>query len=198
MSALDEVDERLAVRLGLKADHVVVAHEVHQFLVRRHGAQHLGHGKRNMQEKADGVGHTQIAQAASERQQVIVVHPDDVVRANHRDEASRKRFVDAQIPRVVLALEVREIVPVVERRPQRGIGKAAVILVIVAPRESHGRVCDVALLLDDGLRRFADDLAAPAEPDAARFLERVQHADSKTAGGRSPLLSRRNTIRYHD
>jgi hypothetical protein len=166
--------------------------------MRRHGAQHLGNRKRNVQEKTDRIGHAQLAQALRERQQVIVVDPDDVVGLEKRLQLLRERRVHAQIARVFLPVVARQIGTIVKRGPQRRVRKTAVVLVVVAAREPDRRICHIALLFDDGLARLADDLTAPSEPDPTGFLQRVENANGQTSCGGPALLRRRNAVRYHD
>lgn len=195
---LDVIDERLLVAFGLQADDVVRAHELHQLFMRRHGPQHLGRREGNVQEEADRVLHAELAQAVRERQQVIVVHPDDVVGLHERAQLLRERAVHAQIAGIFLAIEAREIAAIVKYRPQRGIREAAIVLVVVAAGQADGRIGHVAVPLDHGLLGRAGDLAVPAEPDAARLLQRVEHADRQPARRRTRILAGRHAIRYHD
>ena len=78
---LDAGVERAQIVLRLEADHVVARQVAQQLGVGRQHAQHLDVGKRNVQEEAERPLHAELAQPAAERNQVIVVHPDQVVAA---------------------------------------------------------------------------------------------------------------------
>jgi hypothetical protein len=74
-----------------------------------------------------------------ERQQMIVVHPDQIVGPQQRGELPGEHRVHAQIARVLLPVEAREIASVVEYRPQRRVREAAIVLIVVAPGEAERR-----------------------------------------------------------
>ncbi len=198
LPALDVIDKRLLVRFGLETDDVVAAHRLDQLFVRRHRAQDFRHGKRNMQEKADRILDARRPAFLRERQQVIVVHPDDVVGLEQRLELFRQRLVHPRVTGIFLTVEARQVIAVMKRRPQRRVGKAAVVLVVIAPGQPDRRIRHVATLLDHRRRCLTHNLAAPAEPHAACLLQRVQNADRQTARSGFAFLDRRDTIRYHD
>src|SRR5580698_6528023 len=129
---------------------------------------------------------------------MIIVDPDDVVGSDQRLELLRHTGVHTHVAGIFLAIETRQVIPVMERGPQRGIGKAAIVLIVVAPRQANRRVGDVAALVDHRRPGLAHDLATPAEPHSARLLQRVEHAYRQTAGRGFAFLDRRDTIRYHD
>ena len=80
----DVVLEGQAIGVGLEADQVVVAEGLQQFVVRRDGGEDFRRGKRDVQEEADAVADAQLATGFGERDQVVVVYPDDVVRFKQR------------------------------------------------------------------------------------------------------------------
>ena len=59
-----------------------------------------------------------------ERHQVIVVHPDDVVGLEHAYKLLREQAVDAQIAGVLLTIVARQVVAIVESRPQASRSKS--------------------------------------------------------------------------
>ena len=65
----------------METQHIVGAQGSQQILVSGGGPQRLERRERHMQEEADRVIDTRIAQLGRQRYQVIVVHPDHVVRA---------------------------------------------------------------------------------------------------------------------
>ena len=67
------------VDLGLEADQIVMAERRDQPLVVGQRGEDFRRRKRNVQEEADPVLVAALAQRLGERDQVIVVHPDDVV-----------------------------------------------------------------------------------------------------------------------
>ena len=108
--------------------------------------------------------------SSAERDQVIVVHPDDVVGLQQRLERAREALVDVDVALVVAGLELREVEPVVKHRPQHGVGIAEVVLVVLCGLERQGRDWSAAGLGEVGrgaqLLAAVPDLAAPAEPEA--------------------------------
>jgi hypothetical protein len=186
---------------GLEAEQVIAAQRLRQLFMRRDIEQDLRRGKRDMQEKPDAVRDAFGAQRFGERDQMIVVDPDDVVGLEQLDEAMREPCVDAPIAGVFVAFVLSEVVAVVEDRPQRRVREAAVILVVVLARESDGGEGHGALLLErrsgigDG---FADDVAAPAEPHAARILQCTEYADGEPPCRSFGFRRGCHTIRYDD
>ncbi len=70
-----------------------------------------------MQEEADAVGDAEIAQLRRQRDQVIIVNPDQVVRLDHRQKMLCKQAIDPEITRHVLAGVVDQVEPVMAERP---------------------------------------------------------------------------------
>ena len=142
-----------------------------------------------MQEKADPVLHAQLAQFLGQRDQVIVVHPDQVVGLDQRRQHARQIFVDRDIALELLAMKFDQAELVMQQRPQRAIGIAQVVILIVRRVQIDRGEGDIALLEDRRLFRpgFAD-LARPAEPDAAVGFQgfaqrRFQSAGPPRTGG---------------
>src|SRR6202034_2659687 len=77
---LDAGEERAQVVVRLKAHQVVLTQIPDQVSVVRQHAQHLPVRKRNVQEEANGAAETLLAQIASQRDELIVMHPDRIVR----------------------------------------------------------------------------------------------------------------------
>ncbi len=76
---LEIAREIVGVVLGLEADQIVGAQlRDEPFVVRQRG-ENLRRRKRNVQEEADAVAMPAVAQHLRERDEMIVVHPDDVV-----------------------------------------------------------------------------------------------------------------------
>jgi hypothetical protein len=68
-------------------------------------AQHLGCRKRRVQKKANRLPTIELPQRFSERNQMIVMYPDEIVGFQHGSQRLRKRPVYAQITRQVGARE---------------------------------------------------------------------------------------------
>ncbi|KAG1439952.1 hypothetical protein G6F57_019207 [Rhizopus arrhizus] len=71
--------EAIGVALGLEADQVVGIQRGEQPQVIGHGLQQVGRGHRDVQEEADAAADAAFAQQRTERDQVVVVDPDDGV-----------------------------------------------------------------------------------------------------------------------
>ena len=92
--------EAIQVALGLEADEVVEASKPSNkhFVVRQRGEQ-VRRRHRHVQEEADAAADAEFAQPLRERDQVVVVHPDDVVLAQQRRELLGEQRIDAAIAR---------------------------------------------------------------------------------------------------
>ena len=136
-----------------------------------------------MQEEADAAADATLAQQCAKRDQVIVVDPDDVILAQQGRELVGEQCVDLVVGLAGGTVVVDQIQAEVQQRPQRAVGKAVVVAVHLALAQVHGDVVDVTVFLP--VQRAAAvlyRLAAPAEPQAAAFLQGGQQADSQAAG----------------
>ena len=151
----------------------------------RQDAQQLGRRERRVQEEADRLAPAKRTQPLSERDQVIVVHPHQIARVQHRPQRAREGLVDPQIARQVAPGEADQRRPVMEQRPQHPVGVADVVFVPVAPRQVERRPGDVAGG-DAGRRcaRLLGERAAEAKPDAPSRLQRgaQRHRQPALAG----------------
>src|SRR5690606_17797641 len=111
-------DEVIDIVFGLEADDIIGSEAAHDGFV---------HGKRenyvcgrpwDMQEEADAVGNAEIAQFCSQRDEMVVVNPDEVIRLDHRQEMLCKQAIDPEISRHVLARVINKIKPIVAERPE--------------------------------------------------------------------------------
>ena len=131
--------------------------------------ENLGRRKWNMQEEADPVAVTAVAQHFCQRDEMIVVHPDDVVGLQQAVQLVGKMCVDAPIAAEIAARKLREVEAVVQDRPQHPIGEAVVIFLIVGVDEVGHDVGHAALVNGPGGHiLFGCNRPAPAEPEAAR------------------------------
>ncbi|CAG9222614.1 hypothetical protein BVI434_410017 [Burkholderia vietnamiensis] len=199
---LDVVLEVQQIGFGLKADEVVREQRAHQPFVLRNRGHDRRRRHRNMQEEADRIRAAHRAQFGGERNQLIVVNPDGVVRPQQRAELAREQLVHASVAVGEAAVELREIEPVVEHRPEHVVRVAEVVRVVILRIEIDRRELDAADVLDlhvvalRGSLALAAQPAAPAEPDAARFLQAVFHGYGKAAGGGFTGIC--NAIGYDD
>src|SRR5450631_1751895 len=107
-------------------------------LVLRHSNEHVRRRKRNMEEESNGVRHAVFTQARPERNEMIVVHPNEVAGLQARSQHFCEKTVHTPIAPAALLRESSEVEPVMMHWPERAIGKAEVIITVVALRERHG------------------------------------------------------------
>ena len=182
----------------LEAHEVIAQHRAHEPLVIRQRNEQPRCRPGDVQEKADTVFDAAGAQTLSQGDQVVVMHPDEVVFLDHRRDAFGEPFVDPLVSLGGFLFVLSQIEPVVEQRPQRRIRIAVVIFVDVLLREVHrrGRHAFERLFGHFAGERL-DILARPAEPDAAVFLQRrVERAcQSALRSRRAPRLRHGNPVR---
>ncbi len=155
----------------------------------------------DVEEEADPVLEAARAQPLAQRDQVVIVDPDDVVGLDQRGDRLGETLVDPLVALAGLALVFGQVDAVVEQRPQRRIGIAVVILLDVLRLEVDRRDGDaVVLLISDLAGEFGHLFARPAEPDALLLAQRGAERPGKPAlRARRPAgLGHRDTIRdYH-
>ncbi len=85
------------------------------------------------------------------------MHPDQILFLDQRSNAFGKTLVDALIPFARLALIFGQVEPIVEQRPQRGIGITVVIFIDIARGEIDcgGGHAIIALKIDIASAIFA-------------------------------------------
>ncbi len=141
------------------------------------------------------------AQPFAERQEVIILHPDDVVLLDQRKEAVRELLVDAFIAATEFILIFGKVDAVVKERPQRAVGIAVVIFLDIMGFEVD-RCGGEAV--DAFHRELAGELfdlvSRPAEPYPAAFVQRRAHRDRKPAlrSRRAAALRDRHAVRDDD
>lgn len=141
-----------------------------------------------MQEEADRIRAAHRAQFGGERNELVVVHPDDVVGTQQRAQLAREQLVDAAITVREAPVELREIEPVVKYRPQHVVRITEVIRVVVLRIEIDRRELNAADVLNLHFATTprpifvgAAQPAAPAEPHAARLLQAILDRNGETA-----------------
>jgi hypothetical protein len=102
---------------GLQADQVIGGQIARQLLMLGDGHEGLPGRNRNVQIEADGVLHTELPQFAGEGDQMVVVHPDQVVGLQQRQQQARQPLVDGLVTLEIAGLELGQVQAVVEHRP---------------------------------------------------------------------------------
>ena len=100
-------------------------------------AKHLGRGKRDMQEEADGrIGHP-LSEHSRKKHQVVIMYPDNVILTRDLGHLVAEDPVDAHvgIPEVVAVYGVEG--KVMEERPDRLVGEAEVEVVDIILGEKN-------------------------------------------------------------
>ena len=194
------VAEILRVERRLEADEIIGREAAHHEVVGRQHAREIGRRPGDVEEEPDPVGEAQLAQIGGERDEMVVVDPDHVVRPDELGEPPGEELVDAEIAGGVAPIEAGEVEPVVAHRPERPVGKAVVEILEVALGEIRNRVFDVAegVRLGLGLASL-HGCAGPAEPQPAALLQGRVEGDRKAAGiGRAGVRGHRHPVRDHD
>ena len=155
----------------------------------------------NVEEEPDPVVEAHPAQIGGERDEMVVVDPDHVVRPEELGEPPGEEPVDAEIAGGVAPIEAGEIQPVVAHRPEGPVGEAGSRNRRVAFREIRNGVLDVAEWRAPGsglaslrqLRRTSRTTARRAA--SGRRVE----GDRESAGiGRAGVRGHRHPVRDHD
>ncbi len=123
------------------------------------------------------------AQFRGERDQVVVVRPDDVVGLQEIEQRIGEAGIDAAIAVEIGGLEFDEVETVVADRPEHLIGEADIIVLIVFLGQRDGRDGDAALLDRSHAERsiVVDDRSVPAEPDAPGLAKGIAQRNGKTS-----------------
>ena len=189
--------EAVHVALGLEAHQVVGVHAGEQPHVVRQRLHQVGRGHRHVQEEADLAAEAAFAQQRTQRDQVVVVHPDGVVLVQHRRQLLGEQRVDLAVALAGGAVVVHQVQAEVQQRPQRAVGEAVVVGVQVRLGQVHGDVADVAvgMLVQAAAGLAARGLAAPAEPQPTAFLQRAQQAHRQPAG--TDLAGQGHAVGHH-
>ncbi len=83
------------------------------------------------------------------RQQLVIVDPDQIVAAQQWRQRRRKRLVDDPIASVIVAPKVDLAKPVRQQRPEHAIGKAHIEMAVIGFRQVDRRI-GYFTMLDDG------------------------------------------------
>src|SRR5687767_4446368 len=80
-----------------------------------------------MQEEADPIGKAHTPENGSKGDQMIIMDPDKVVRAQKRTKGPREMLIDAEISSGVLPFDMQEVEPEVADRPKSAVGEACIV-----------------------------------------------------------------------
>lgn len=145
---LDVMLEVQQIRFGLEADEVIREQRAHQPFVFRDRGHDRRRRHRDVQEEADRIRAAHRAQLGGERNQLVVVHPDDVVGPQQRAQLAREQLVHAPVTVGEASIELREVEPIVKHRPQHVVRVAEVVSVVILRIEIDRRELDAADVLD--------------------------------------------------
>jgi hypothetical protein len=149
-----------------------------------------------VQEQADGLSQPGFAQALRQGQQVVVVHPDEIVGLEQRLQRAREALVHALVGFIVGIVVTEAVHEVVEQRPQRAIAEAEIVVAELGLVEVDRGKGDAVLARHGGIiRGRLDGLAIPAEPQSAPCLHRGHQAHGEPTG-HATSLGYGNTVRY--
>src|SRR3546814_8499311 len=98
----------------LEADHVIVEHRLDQSLVKGKRDEQAGRRPGDVEEEADPVAKAVRAQSLAQRQEMIILHPNQIVRLDQRDQAVRELLVDAFIAAAELILILGKVAAIME------------------------------------------------------------------------------------
>ena len=178
------LDKAAHVAAGLESDDVITRQHIEDQAVSGQGTQHIDIRERDMQEQADGILDAGLAQLAGQRDQVIVVGPDDVVSLQHRAQLAREQRIDPLIGVTEAPLVVEEVEHVMAQRPQTAVGIAVVIILEFGLIDIDRGVAHLAASDHGRIRGFAAaGLAAPSEPHAALFAQSGEQPYRQAASG---------------
>ena len=142
----------------------------------------------DVKKKADTVGVAAAAQRVRDRDEMIIVDPDEVIGLDDLFEFSREMFVHSHISAEIPTRELGEVEPEMQNRPQHPVGEAVVVFLVVLLREIGDHVGHV--LVRD---RMHLDVLACARP--CRSSRTTCHRCAPMPGA-TPLRGRRRALRH--
>ena len=169
----------------LEADDIIGQHHSQKLFGRRHNREDAGRHERHMQEEADTVLDAERAQSFGERDQMIIMHPDEIVRLQQFGERLGVSPVDGKVAGEILAVEFEQSRLEMQQRPEHRIGEADIKLPVVVLRKIDCRKIELAGFENfSGGCSFGGNLAAPAEPKRA-LLEDILQSHREAASLRA-------------
>ena len=124
-----------------------------------------GAGNGVCRNRPDAVAQSRLAQRLGQAEQVIVVRPDQVVRPHQPRQRPGEQVVHPAIAVELRPVELRVADLVVQRRPQRAIGEAAIELIVVAARQVEREQRDRADGAFQVRRRSLASVISPLQPN---------------------------------
>ena len=115
------------VALGLKSDQVICGQLRDKPFVVGQRREDLRRGKWDMQEKSDSVAMAAVAKHLGERNEMIIVRPDNIIGTQPIDDLIGKMHVDASIAAQIAKGKFCKVEAVMEDRPQHPAGEAVVV-----------------------------------------------------------------------
>jgi hypothetical protein len=117
------VQECSLIRGRVEANDVEGTHCLQHFRRARQNVQQGRRNKRRMQKKSETVAHTQPAQFLGEREQVVIMHPNEVIRAQQSRDRFGELAVDRTVSLVILAPIFHQAETKVQQWPQHPVRK---------------------------------------------------------------------------
>ena len=183
------LDEVAAVARCLKPDQIILEQRAQQGVAPRQLEIDVQRREGNVEEKGKRCVHAQPPQISGDKDQLIVMNPDEVARLNLPGDRARVFFVDAGITVPIGGIEVAERLQVVEQRPQHLVGKSVVEarLILGAQRDRREPVTGLMRCSAQGVFHALVVVrdAGPADPDPAPIAEHGQECRDQTAAARA-------------
>src|SRR5262249_23800380 len=158
-----EVANEIArVAFGLKSHNVILHEQRDQLLMLRQRGYDLRGRERNVQEKPDPVGMASTPQGVRDRDQVIIVDPNEIIILDDFLKFDREVIIDPEIPAEVPTRKLSKIEPIMQYRPQHPIGETVIVFLKLVFSEIGDYVFNV--LVFDRTRSqlvLRSDLSAP-------------------------------------
>ncbi len=172
IAIVDQVAGQIGdVVLGLQADDVIGAKRAGDPLMLRQGLKDVGRRERDMQEEPGRPLDPGAAEAVAHQQEMVVVHPDLILGAGLVGDQIGDALVDMRIDVEGAGIEMRQIEAAVEHRPGDAIGEVDVeAIIFVAGQVGEDEFDPLVLQPGGALGRFVDQIAGPADPDAAATI----------------------------
>ncbi len=131
----------------MEADDVIGEQAAYQRLRFGQDGEQAARRPGDVEEEAEAVLRTALAQFLPQREQVIILNPDRVVFLDQRLDGVGEAFVDALIAAGKFAFIFRQIDAIVKERPQGTVGVAVVIFLDILLFEVDGRGGDAFVAL---------------------------------------------------
>ncbi len=121
-----------------------------------------------MQKKTDPVGAAHLAQKTRHGNEMIIMHPNNIIATQQLMELTGKLLVHPEIGGGVAFRQIGEVEAIMTNRPKRPVGEAAIILFDIAARKVAYRIGERSN--SPALERrpaLLAGFARPAEPEAS-------------------------------